>query len=509
MKKLSSNLKKIRKENNLSQEELAEKLGVSRQSISKWENNEAYPEMDKMIKICELFNLNIDELLNQNINEVNSAKESKLNINKYIDDFLGFITKTIDMFTSMKFKYKIKCVFEQIILIGIISIMLLIIGAVLSNIYTSLNGLLPDVLFYGIFRILKSIYLLLSFILGIILILHIFKVRYLDYYIIVKEDDLDKVIEKDKKMDTKEQIKKEDKIIIDKPKEKIVIRDKKHSVYNFISGLLQIVIFIIKLIAGLFALAAIFSLIGLIILLVISFIFGNTHLLFIGTLLTLIGIIVINVIVLIIIYNFILSKKSKKNRLALVFLLSTILIGTGIGVFIVGMTKLDYVSLDNKNYYINKEMYIEMKKDFFIDDYMNRITYIESDNTDIKIEYIYHPLFDVKPIDRNNKLYFSHYLEEYKIGDILKIIIKDINNEKIVNYSQFEIKVYTTKENIELLKNNQQKYFEKINEEEIQNQINQYENRINDLESIIDEKEFEIERLNEELYVIKENFDME
>lgn len=46
---LSENLKKIRKDNNLSQEQLAEELGVSRQAISKWESGVAYPEMDKII----------------------------------------------------------------------------------------------------------------------------------------------------------------------------------------------------------------------------------------------------------------------------------------------------------------------------------------------------------------------------------------------------------------------------------------------------------------------------
>ena len=67
---LSDNLKKIRKDNNLSQEQLAEKLGVSRQSVSKWESGIAYPEMDKVLQLCKMFNLNIDELLNQNISEV-------------------------------------------------------------------------------------------------------------------------------------------------------------------------------------------------------------------------------------------------------------------------------------------------------------------------------------------------------------------------------------------------------------------------------------------------------
>ncbi len=46
---MKNNLKKIRKENNLSQEELAEKLNVSRQSVSKWEQGITYPEMDILI----------------------------------------------------------------------------------------------------------------------------------------------------------------------------------------------------------------------------------------------------------------------------------------------------------------------------------------------------------------------------------------------------------------------------------------------------------------------------
>lgn len=48
-------LSKLRKTKNYTQEQLAELLGVSRQSISKWESDAAYPETDKLIRICELF----------------------------------------------------------------------------------------------------------------------------------------------------------------------------------------------------------------------------------------------------------------------------------------------------------------------------------------------------------------------------------------------------------------------------------------------------------------------
>ena len=59
---LGENLISLRKKENMSQEDLAEKLDVSRQAISKWESGQGYPEMEKIIKISEIFNCNIDFL---------------------------------------------------------------------------------------------------------------------------------------------------------------------------------------------------------------------------------------------------------------------------------------------------------------------------------------------------------------------------------------------------------------------------------------------------------------
>ncbi len=55
---------KARKEKGLSQEELADQLSVSRQSISKWETDNGYPETEKIIKMAKIFNVTIDYLLN-------------------------------------------------------------------------------------------------------------------------------------------------------------------------------------------------------------------------------------------------------------------------------------------------------------------------------------------------------------------------------------------------------------------------------------------------------------
>ncbi len=56
-------LKKKRMETNLSQEDLAKKLKISRQSISKWENEKGYPNIETLLETSEIFNITVDELL--------------------------------------------------------------------------------------------------------------------------------------------------------------------------------------------------------------------------------------------------------------------------------------------------------------------------------------------------------------------------------------------------------------------------------------------------------------
>ena len=60
---LGNTILRLRTERNLSQEELASALGVSRQSISKWETNGSTPELEKLIKLSEVFGVSLDELV--------------------------------------------------------------------------------------------------------------------------------------------------------------------------------------------------------------------------------------------------------------------------------------------------------------------------------------------------------------------------------------------------------------------------------------------------------------
>lgn len=65
----SENLQCLRKQKNITQEQLAEQLDVSRQSVSKWESGQSYPEMEKLLQICNMFHCNMDILVQGDISK--------------------------------------------------------------------------------------------------------------------------------------------------------------------------------------------------------------------------------------------------------------------------------------------------------------------------------------------------------------------------------------------------------------------------------------------------------
>ena len=78
------NLKNFRKNSKMSQEILAEKVGVSRQAVSRWEVGEAYPEMSNIVALCSIFHCNINDLINDTITDIESFdKETREDIVKF------------------------------------------------------------------------------------------------------------------------------------------------------------------------------------------------------------------------------------------------------------------------------------------------------------------------------------------------------------------------------------------------------------------------------------------
>lgn len=61
---INTNLKRLRKIHQYTQEELAEKLNISRQSVAKWESGESIPDIDSCIKLAKLYDVRLDDLVN-------------------------------------------------------------------------------------------------------------------------------------------------------------------------------------------------------------------------------------------------------------------------------------------------------------------------------------------------------------------------------------------------------------------------------------------------------------
>lgn len=82
--KFGDNLRSLRKSKNISQEQLAEKVGVSRQSVSKWETGESYPEMYNILELCKIFHCKINDLVNDSIVDLDSLDDDvKMSVVKF------------------------------------------------------------------------------------------------------------------------------------------------------------------------------------------------------------------------------------------------------------------------------------------------------------------------------------------------------------------------------------------------------------------------------------------
>lgn len=512
---LAENLKRIRKENNLSQEQLAEKLGVSRQAVSKWESNQAYPEMDKVLQLAKMFNLNVDDLLNQDVKEVTNEKQSKMAINKYIDDFLGFFTKTIDMFSNMKPKDRFKCIFEQFIIIALLLIIFAIINVILSNALFSIIYILPSNVYNIFSSIFNGIYLIIALALSIILLIHIFKVRYLDYYVSVNEKEVVEEknnIKEEKKETNGKENKTESKQQLKKSEEKIIIRDPKHSEYKFISGMLKCLLFFVKTFTLCIVVALSMSLICLVFSLVVSFLIAKTGLFFVGILLSLIACIIINLIIIIILINFIMSKKNKKGILLISFILSLLTLGIGIGISIIDFTSFNYIDDINNNIFIKDEITIPMKENLIIENYYynSNIEYIEEDRSDIRVVYKHTKYY--KLLEKNISYVNDDYvrlefaLTNNNIFDFARNIIKDINDKNVMDYSKTHIYIHTSKENIQKLKDNTNNYYKSMEESyynKLVDENTKYQNKIYELEEQLTNSKERLQGLESELNASK------
>ena len=98
------NLQMLRKKNQLSQEKLAEMLGVSRQAVSKWELEEGYPEVDKLMLLSKTLNVSLDSLLGEENTPVVSENAKPSEKVRIFSPNEGVTISVSKVFRSQEFK---------------------------------------------------------------------------------------------------------------------------------------------------------------------------------------------------------------------------------------------------------------------------------------------------------------------------------------------------------------------------------------------------------------------
>ena len=166
---LKDNLKTLRKNKGLSQEELSVKLNVVRQTISKWESGLSVPDAEMLISISEVFETPVSEILGENI------EEKEKNDIKVISEKLEVINEQL----SRKQKQKRKRTINFLIVLDVCIILLFIILAILGSPYQSWNYNDPEWSVIGtiwhsfewiFFKVAPIIVIVITLILAIILI---------------------------------------------------------------------------------------------------------------------------------------------------------------------------------------------------------------------------------------------------------------------------------------------------------------------------------------------------
>lgn len=137
--KFGENLYILRKKEKMSQEKLAEKVGVSRQSVSKWETGESYPEMNRILELCKIFRCQLNDLVNDKILDFNSLDEevkmSIVKFNKEKQRKLKVASKTISVCSKI-------LQIITIIISAIIFISMFIVPAIINNADVSDNTII-------------------------------------------------------------------------------------------------------------------------------------------------------------------------------------------------------------------------------------------------------------------------------------------------------------------------------------------------------------------------------
>lgn len=426
--RFSDKLPVLRKANNYSQEILAEKIGVSRQAVSKWESGESYPDMERILELCKVLNCSLEEIMDDGVVGSSGENGKRFTFLDSFNDFLAFITKTYNMFCAMKFKQKLKCFIEMIFIAGA----LFGLGWAVFGIAAVVFRIVADVPYIGrtVYGIVKWLLGVSVTIMGFSIWFHLFKIRYLDYFITVEDQNVsEKTIEEpfDKPFD--------------KPQgDRIIIRDAKHSTGRFLDVFGKILLVIFKIFVVFFAI----PFIGL--LLCAAFGIGGSLLylkygsVFACSLLAFLGLGVILYAVLECLFQFVISKKQATKRLFIMAISGIAAIGLGCGL---GLASISTYEIAESTPQTLMET-IQISDNTILDGWLFDKYIIDNSVQDAQIEITYGEYVEVSldtivngRADGFERYYLNHNLS-FQNGQ--RLLFDSLKNKKIPSLEEQTIK---------------------------------------------------------------------
>ncbi len=455
----ASNLQKLRKDKNMSQEALAEKLDVTRQSVSKWESGVTYPEMDKLISICKIFNVDMDTLVNGDVGVEKQEKETTINTRDILDKFNTVMKKIVCLFESMSFKEIIEFLVTIFLLVIII-----IVGTIPKDIIENLIGtnLLEGITYVGptlntLFRLIVDI---LYSVFSIVIFVYVLKIKYLDR-IKIKEDTDKEIVAKVKEKRVEEV-------------EKVIIKDNSSNSNSLTRLLAKIIIYIIKFFVVLFLVIPLIGIVVLAVMLGFEVLFVFKGLPLIGILLWTVSCIIISALCFEVPLNFVINHKNNYRRVMITLLISLIIIIIGSIIFAFEFFSITYVD-DLPNDVKTREVTetLPMSNEFStIGYYPDEINYVVDDTLTDKVlvnvtyyDYLINNNIEIE-MHNNNLLVYMDSPKEFSFKNAIDKISDDIKDGKVYNYdklNEYKVTIKTSSNNINIIKNNNKAFFVKNN----------------------------------------------
>ena len=452
-------LQKIRKENNITQEGLADKLGVSRQAVSKWESGDSYPDTEKLIQISKLFKISLDELINDNVDTSKINNKNKFNFMETFDIAFESIRKVWSMFFAMKFWEKVKFLIEMALVVVGIYLTALLVDSIILNIIRRIFAFLPYQIFNVIDYIAYTLLYIVWIILGTMFFIRVLKTRYLDYYVIIKDDTVERMAVEEPIKELKE-----------KKETKIVIRDPDDSGSFIFKKIANLFLILFKCFALILLIPIVITFIALIILFVISLMYLFSGIFFNGITLAILGVICFNFLLTKFLYNVIFNQRISYAKMFIVFIASISLMGIGIGLSFIGINDFETYS-ENTGEKYTKEITMNMQDNLIlyeINDIDEEKIVINDDIDNIKLTIDTYDLgepsiFTYSIFNHDDNVYTNYEIANITINQnglkIYKSIVDDlkhkrinINNFNSTNYSITKIEI--SRKNLNKIKEN-------------------------------------------------------